>query len=278
MPFVGVLPDRVGLFQPQPHHAAAVSDAAAWQLNPRHRHIYDRLSLALAVGLAAAPCGVDPIACGVEASRTLFVKPIINLAGMALQARAVPATEIPIEPGSFWCERLVGEQSSSDLLVDRGEPFWFAHTIASSERDAGRPCYWRVGVDRPDLEPILRHWIGKLLPDYSGLCNIELIDGRPIEIHLRGSNGFFDLYGEHFIAAWVALIDQQQRRPPPPIPGGVVISLFGSQPPTPAMIAALQAQAISVQIDHHTADRSAILRSRDVTAALAAWREMSGRR
>ncbi|MBK1647829.1 hypothetical protein [Rhabdochromatium marinum] len=268
MAFIGIQPGREPLFQPAPRRPVAVNDAAAWRLNPMHRQVYDRLQLALSAGLCAAPCGVPPADYGLAPQTELFVKPIINLSGMALGARAVLAGEVPQEPGSFWCERLQGEQSSSDCLVERGEPRWFAHTRAAAERSDARPLYWEVGADMPQLEPILTGLVRQHLPGYSGLCNIELIGGRPVEMHLRGSNGFFDFYGPEFIAAWVDLVDGRRFQPPPPIPGGFVISVFGTGRLDARAEQVAEAAGVSVQPDPHTHDRLAILRTCDLDAGL----------
>lgn len=227
MPFIGVLPERNHIFQPSPRTAVPVSDAAAWRLNPNHRHLYDKLSIALEAGLTAAPCGVDPREYGIAGDELVFVKPIMNLAGMALDACAMRADAVPMTAGRFWCERLTGEQTSSDCLVQDGEPVWLIHTLASKERSAERPLVWEVGATSPRLDALTADWVRRNLPGYTGLCNLELIGGRPIEAHLRGSNGFFEFYGQDFVAAWVALMDGGPFRPPPPAPGGFIISVFG---------------------------------------------------
>ncbi len=266
MPFIGVLPERISLFQPQPRRAVAVNDAAAWRLNPAYRQVYNKLDLALAARLTAAPCGVAPGEFGIAAQSPLFVKPIINLFGTALGAQKVSSAEVPPTPGSFWCECLNGEHSSSDCLVENGEPRWFAHTLASTEKDAERPLYWSIGVARPDLEPILTTIIHRHLAGYTGLCNIELIGGQPIELHLRGSNGFFDFYGTEFLPSWVALVDGEPFTPPPPIPGGYVLSLFGHGTLKKEFVAQNIPQGVKVQIDQHTPGRIAILRCTELEA------------
>ncbi|MBK5965251.1 hypothetical protein CCR95_14425 [Thiocystis minor] len=269
MPFIGVLPERESLFQPPPRREVAVSDAAAWRLNPRHRQVYDKLALALDAGLRAAPCGVDPRDCGIAPDAMVFVKPIVNLAGMAVRARAVVADAVPPEAGSFWCERLQGTQTSSDCLVRDGRAIWFAHTRGSDEKNNERPIYWDVGVTLPALEPVLAQWVADHLKGYSGLCNLELIGGRPIEVHLRGSNGFFDFYGPDFLSAWVALVDDGSCTIPPPIPGGLVISVFGARELSPEQQARISALGVKIQPDPHTPDRAAILRCRDKSVGLA---------
>ncbi|MBK1719091.1 hypothetical protein [Thiocystis violacea] len=274
MPFIGVLPERMGLFSPQPIRDVAVSDAAAWRLNPGHRRIYDKLELALAAGLRAAPCGVDPRDLGFAADETVFVKPIINLAGMALQARALRADAIPMEAGSFWCERLEGVHSSSDCLVRDGAVIWHAPTRGSDIKDRERSIYWDVGVESPEIEPAVIAWVERHLAGYTGLCNLEMIGGRPIEAHLRGSNGFFDFYGPGFMPAWVALMDGEPFEIPPPVPGGLVISVFGTQPLTPQQEALIAAAGLAAQPDPHTPDRIAILRCHDKSVGLELCRAL----
>jgi formylmethanofuran dehydrogenase subunit D len=127
---------------------------------------------------------------------------------MGLSARSVRADQVPMEPGSYWCERLTGTHTSSDCLVQDGEPRWFAHTRGSDLKDASRPVYWAIGVELPQIEAWVGDWVRRNLAGYTGICNIELIGGKPIEAHLRGSNGFFDLYGPDFLPAWVALVDE----------------------------------------------------------------------
>jgi len=277
VPFIGVLPEREHLFQPRPRRDVGVNDAAAWRLNPAHRRVYDKLSLALDAGLRAAPCGVDPRACGIAPDAQVFVKPIVNLAGMAVQARAVPADAVPSEPGSFWSERLEGPHTSSDCLVQDGRAVWFAHTRGSNAKDRERPIYWEVGAALPDLEPRIAAWVARHLQGYRGLCNLEMIGGRPIEAHLRGSNGFFDFYGPDFIPAWVALVDAAAFTPPPPIPGGFVISVFGEVVIDEAQRSAASGQGVQIDLDTRTADRSAILRCTDKAAGLDVLRQLTGR-
>jgi hypothetical protein len=276
MPFIGALPERAHIFNARPRREVAVSDAAAWRLNPSHRHIYNKLSLALNAGLLAAPCGVDPRDLGLQGDSLVFVKPIINLAGMALKARAVRADAVIMDPGSFWCEHLSGDQTSTDCLVRDGEPVWIAHTAASTEKSSQRPIYWRVGATLPDIDGIVIDWVKANLGGYTGICNLELIGGRPIEAHLRGSNGFFDLYGADFVPAWAALMDGDPFTPPPPPPGGYIVSVFGHGSVSPPQIAAAESVGVQVQPDRNTPDRVAILRCRDLAAGMAVRRQLLG--
>lgn len=265
MPFEGVLPERRHLFQPEPVAAVGVSDAEAWRLNPKHRHVYDKLALARSQGLRAAPCGVDPTAMGLKPRDRVFVKPIVNLAGMSLGAQAANAAAVPYTPGSFWCEFLDGEQTSTDCLVRDGAVLWFAHTRAADERDRSRPVWWEIGVDLPHLEPLIARFVSSRLPGYTGLCNVEMIGAHVIEMHLRGSNAFFDFYGEAFLPAWVALVDGLDVAMPPPIPGGVVWSVFGDGALDESKIAGIP--GVSVTADLHTDGRVAVIRAPNLRLA-----------
>jgi len=221
MPFYGVLPQRYHLFQPQPLADVGVNDKEAWRLNPNYRHIYNKLALAKWQGLKAESCAISPTNFGLTLDQKVFVKPIINLEGMSLNARAVAVSEVVDEEGSFWCEHLEGQQTSSDCLVQKSKAIWFAHTCASIEKNKQRPIYWEVGVDLPQNEILINQLLQAHLEDYTGLINVEIINGYIIEAHLRGSNAFFDFYGDSFVSSWVKLVDNKMSEPPADIKGGV---------------------------------------------------------
>ncbi|MGB0722695.1 MAG: hypothetical protein ACPGU7_09905 [Gammaproteobacteria bacterium] len=265
MPFFGVLPERSHLFTPQPRAHIGVNDAHAWRLNPRHHQVYDKLGLALCQGLVAAPCGVSPTDCGLAGDTPLMVKPITNLAGMSLGARVLAARDIEPWPGHFWSPLLEGPQFSTDALLLDGTVVWSGHTHASEERDAQRPIHWSLGVEAPDAERCLHHLAGHLLRGYTGLCNLETIGGKAIEMHLRGSNGFLDFYPEGFVQAWVNLVDDRTWPGLNPLGEAHVLSLFGRGTlPTAAIEPWLQ-RGVSVQVDGQTSDRIAIIRCSDGT-------------
>ncbi len=128
----------------------------------------------------------------------------------------------------------------------------------------------------PEVEPWIADWVRRNLTGYSGICNIELIGGQPIEAHLRGSNGFFDFYGPAFIPAWVALADGEPFTPPLPIHGGFVISVFGEIELRDADFQAAEAAGVHLQPDPSTPGRAAILRCQDRDAGFALYRHLTG--
>ncbi|OQX02849.1 MAG: hypothetical protein BWK73_41325 [Thiothrix lacustris] len=272
MAFHGVLPHRQPLFQPAPRRDIGVNDTHAWRLNPAHRHVYDKLQLALAQGLRAAACGVDPLSVGIQTATPLFVKPITNLLGMSLNAQATTAGDLAsgrtqVAPGCFWSEYLVGDHTSTDCLVLAGKVLWLAHTQGATDKDKQRPIYWHIGVRLPALEPLLTVFVETQLPGYTGLCNVEMIGGKVIEMHLRGSNGFFDFYGAHFVPAWVELVDKRVWQGLEAVREGYVYSLFGEGrlPADYADIAAVH--GVKIVPDTVTLDRIAVLYADTLDAA-----------
>lgn len=240
MPFHGVRPEREYIFHPAPVSDIAVNDVNAWRLNPQHRHVYNKLHVALAQDLRAAPCGVNPLLNGLTMEDNCFIKPIVNLGGMSLNTFKTTAGALAestlhqpdnkagnCAAGSFWCEFLDGQQTSTDILVQHGQPLWYAHTLAADEKNRNRPLYWLIGADGHYLEPLIERFIRRELTGYTGLCNVEMIGDAIIEVHLRGSNAFFDYYSDGFIAAWVELADNDHWQAPEPVTQGCLYSMFG---------------------------------------------------
>jgi hypothetical protein len=258
MPFHGVLPHRQMLFKPEPKADIGVNDRYAWQFNPTHRHLYNKLQVALWQDLLAAPCGTNPVDFGLKASDKVFVKPIMNLAGMSLGAKACLVKDVPVTAGYFWCEYLTGQQSSTDCLVLNGEVVWFAHTLASIEKNKHRPVYWQVGMELPLAEEQITAFIRSHMPTYTGICNMEMIADKIIEVHLRGSNAFFDFYGDSFMFAWTDLVDHKQWDTLASVKKGIVYSIFGITPLPANTQAMAKAYGVRLQIDEYASDRMAI--------------------
>ncbi|CAA6819814.1 MAG: Unknown protein, partial [uncultured Thiotrichaceae bacterium] len=165
---------------------------------------------------------------------------------------------MPNTPGSFWSEYLIGQQTSTDCLVLNGDVVWFAHTLASEEKNKQRPIYWHIGVELPALQPVIKHFIKQHLNGYTGICNLEMIDDKIIEVHLRGSNAFYDFYGDSFIQQWVTLVDQQTWHNLAPVQEGFVYSIFGDHPLADQAKSIAASFGVDLQADHIVKDRVAI--------------------
>jgi hypothetical protein len=106
-----------------------------------------------------------------------------------------------IEPGHMWCTLLTGSRYSTDIAVVAGKPVWFSHTI-------GVPGtmqtfdYWEVNAaDKDNVQRNLVAFIEAHLGEYNGMLNVESIGGKIIEIHLRFTSQWPDLYGCWFLSS-----------------------------------------------------------------------------
>ena len=152
-------------------------DAAAWIAYPAARWVYCRLTVALAVGVQAAPAGVDPF------TFPVIYKPTLNLWGMGRRAY-IAHEAVPYEAGMFWSEVLAGRHVSTDAVVENGIVLWAAQAIGLSDGPS-RFVAWFLG-DRfePELEAVAC-FVRDHLPKHVGAVNVETIGARIIEVHLR---------------------------------------------------------------------------------------------
>jgi hypothetical protein len=177
-------------------------DFDAYEWNPAHHWVYNKLLIAETQGLTCAPHGVVP------RSFPVFSKPLINLRGMGAGSRVLASRaeyERHETGGHFWMTLLEGEHVSSDIAVERGHAVWFRHSrgIPSGQ---GTFDYWTVEAEpRTAMEGYCSAWVTRHLAGYTGMVNVETIGGRIIEVHLRFSDQWPDLYGADWLAAMVRL-------------------------------------------------------------------------
>ena len=232
-------------------------DPDAYEWYPAHRSVYNKLTLAASQGLSCAPHGVAPPAFPV------FSKPIMNLRGMGVGSRVLHDSadyERHRTPGHFWMTLLEGEHVSTDLAVQDGAVRWLRHSLGRATR-GGMFDYWTIeAARRAPLEHYLRDWVARALGGYTGMLNLETIDGRIIDAHLRFADQWPDLYGPGWLQSVVGLYqhgvweyEDAERR------DGYSVALFGAhgrsyQHPPPTLVAALRSapQVCSVQITFHS--------------------------
>jgi hypothetical protein len=213
VPVCEIDPWRLQFFERVPCPADVripTDDGDAWEWNPRHRWVYDKLTVAISQELSAGPHGVTP------PGYPVFSKPIYNLKGMGAGSRVLASAAEYIEayrPGHFWSTLLTGEHVSSDVALVNGAPRWWRHArgIASGE---GTFDYWEVrAAPDDDVERHCGEWCRRHLADYTGLANFETIGGRIIEVHLRFADQWPDLYGgDRWVEALVRLYDKGEWR------------------------------------------------------------------
>lgn len=172
-------------------------DGDGWQWFPAHRWVYDKLRVAESQGFVCGPHGIDP------PGFPIFSKPIFNMRGMGVGSRLLRTEreyKANTRPGHIWMPLLTGEHVSTDVAVVGGVAVWQRHTVGKA-LEGGMFDYWTVLAERrPEIEDYLVEWIGRNLPDYSGMLNVETIGAKIIEVHLRFADQWPDLYGGR---AWV---------------------------------------------------------------------------
>ena len=239
-----------------PDVSIPTDDEHAWMWYPKHRWIYDKIAVALSQGLDAAPHGIPP------PGFPVFSKPIINLRGMGAGSRVIRSMEEygrVLTPGHMWMTMLEGRHISSDVAVVAGRPRWWRH-VTGRPGPEGTFDYWTVHAEPdPEIEKRCGDWIGRHMSDFTGMLNFETINGWIIELHLRFSDQWPDLYGKGWVDALIGLYHRgvwefadNDRR------DGYSVVLFGPKerhyrhPPAEAVAEALKLPGVSsVQITFH---------------------------
>ena len=192
----------------------------------------------------------------------VFSKPIFNLKGMGVGSytlRTARDYERHYAPGHFWMPLLEGRHVSSDVAVVKGAPRWWRHATGKPGRE-GTFDYWTIhAAADAQIERRCGAWIRRHLPGYTGMLNLETIGGTIIEVHLRFSDQWPDLYGAGWVEAVIGLyhqgrwrFDDRDRR------DGFSVVLFAPNgpryrhPPKQAVAQALRRKGVSsVQITFH---------------------------
>ena len=182
-------------------------DTDGCRFNPRFRWVYNKLLIAKS----------QRVICGLHDQQPpaypVFCKPVVNLKGMGIGTCVLNDYADYISKcheGDFWMPLLSGEHISTDFAVVNGESMWCRHSLGIPAV-AGTFDYWTVEARiRPSLETCCRHWIRQHMPDYTGMLNIETIDGFIIEVHLRFADQWPDLYGHRWLDSVVRLYELRQ--------------------------------------------------------------------
>lgn len=229
MPIYETDPWRMQYFEhvPCPEHVhIPTEDGDAWAHYPAYKWIYNKLSVVESQGLPCGPHGLEP------PSFPVFSKPIYNMRGMGAGSRVLRSLKeykSQQRPGHMWMPLFEGEHVSSDVAVVDGEPAWWRHVIGKA-LPGGMFDTWTVLAEpRPAVEAYCGDWTRKYLAGYTGMLNFETIGARIIEVHLRFSDQWPDLYGAGWTDALVTLyaegrwqFDDRDRRE------GYSVVLFGA--------------------------------------------------
>jgi len=157
-------------------------DAIAWIgfVSNEDLWVFDKLIVARHAGHTCGPAGVT-----VPKPANYFVKPVMNINGMGAKARVEYLTDSTnhLHPGEFWCEIFTGEHLSIDYEL--GKPILSVVGVKHSEHPYSRFIYWEKTSKTYPLPTFLKH----LTTKYKTI-NCEFINGKLIEVHLRGNPDF----------------------------------------------------------------------------------------
>ena len=169
-------------------------DIEAWKKNSLHRWIYLKSNLCDIQNIKWYPCPVEPYV----DDYPVIIRPLINLSGMGSEviiANNVKEYRDSCCFGYFATPFLHGEHTSHDFNIINGvaksETIFKGHKDSSNEF-VGTFLYWElINVNsEPEITNNLKLLLNKM-KNYSGPLNIECIDSKIIEAHLR--NGDIDI-------------------------------------------------------------------------------------
>ena len=176
-----VEPHNVVRFHDQGPYKYYMDDITAWQhVNDEDLWIFDKSILSRRLGYICGPTGVP-----VPKPNRYIVRPCINLQGMGIGAEFVDieydTDHLPA--GHFWCEIFNGRHISVDYKY--GEPILTVEGFRELDSPLWRFSKWQKVNDRLLVPDQL-----KFLTSRYETINIEFIDGRVIEVHLRHNPDF----------------------------------------------------------------------------------------
>ena len=141
--------------------------------------VYDKLILSKKLGYTCGPSGVD-----VPKAGRYVVRPITNYRGMGREATIewIWDNTDHLHPSEFWCEVFEGEHISVDYFM--GQSDLVVRGVRSSN-ELYKWDYWERVDWRIPFPDVLKDLKG----NYSWI-NLEMIDGKVIEVHFRRNSDF----------------------------------------------------------------------------------------
>ena len=180
------------------------NDLDSWLFNNRYREIYNKLWLSYSQGIDSAPMGIYPN------KYPIIIKPIINLYGMSRGFKIIKNEEEyerEIKDGYFWQPYFKGKHYCIDIIYGNKKIYYYT-CLESISKGEGIFEYHKFRKDYI-IPKKIKKWLQKNLKDYRGCLNIEVINGKIIECHLR-LNGDFHLYDSKFIIALKEFEDKKK--------------------------------------------------------------------
>lgn len=164
-----------------------INDLDAYIQYPKYNFAYNKLMLAQFQGLESAPMPIEP------KRYPVIVRPMINLYGMGMNSKIVNNHNEFVDCWGhygFWTELLDGPHISYDFVLVGGEIVWSCGfrgyaLYKNGVKVCGPFRYWESFTDEMcNPPPIVLEWLKKF-EGYNGCINIECINDKMIECHLR---------------------------------------------------------------------------------------------
>ena len=169
-----------------------MDDCDVWKfIDGEDAWIYDKLILSKRLGYHCGPAGVSP-----EKSDNYIVRPISNyrMMGRGSSVMHIDAGSDIIPDGYFWCEVFTGRHLTFDYCY--GVQFLAAEGFKDSTR-TDRFASWKKTDDVFELPELLQNIATK----YEWL-NVEVIDNKIVEVHLRYNDDFIGHDADEIIPIW----------------------------------------------------------------------------
>jgi hypothetical protein len=169
------------------------NDFDAWSKIKNYNFIYNKLWIAQSQNIESGPMGIEP------ESYPIIFKPIINLYGMSRGFRLInnkKEYEFYLKDGLFWMKYLNGKFYCIDIVIVNGLIKFYSCLQSFSNNDG--TFKYHESLPNYILSDYIKEWIENNLEGYTGCFNIEVIDDKIIEAHLR-FNGDFYLYNLNFM-------------------------------------------------------------------------------
>lgn len=156
------------------------NDIDSWNFYPNLQNIYNKMELCKYQNIPYSPMPILP---------TIFpviIKPIINLSGMGLNSFKVNNPDEFIEHWfhtGYWMEFIHGIHYSFDIILINGRIKFYVCFQGFPGRIHGTFNYWELV--NMNLPSICKSFIKDKLVGFNGCVNVECINDKMIEFHLR---------------------------------------------------------------------------------------------
>lgn len=161
-----------------------MNDCEAWIKYPNFRWIFNKLELSLKLGYDCGPAGIN-----VSKDGQYCVRPIYNLNGMGAGASFnffYKNVDTQIPAGYFWCEKFFGNHYSINYIKNNKtwKPVFACQGFRNENDQLHKFSRWKK-IDILEIE------LPKFINDIdTEILNIEFIENKIIEVHLRHGTDF----------------------------------------------------------------------------------------